>query len=51
MPLARPRLGADVGAESLEALEWLGAVVTTQRQRVLLNITDHGHHHISHNVS
>ena len=26
MPLPRPRLGADVGAESLEALEWLGAV-------------------------
>ena len=44
MPLPRPRLGADVGAESLEALEWLGAVVTTQWQRVLLNNTDHGHH-------
>ena len=44
MPLPRPRLGADVGTESLEALEWLGAVVTTQWQRVLLNNTDHGHH-------
>ena len=51
MPLPRPRLGADVGAESLEALEWLGAMVTTQRQRVLLNNTDHGHHLISHYVS
>ena len=51
MPLPRPRLGADMGAKSLEVLEWLGAVVTTQRQRLLLNNTNHCHSSSSHNVS
>ena len=36
MPLPRPRLGADVGAERLKVLEWLGAVVAAQRQLLLL---------------
>ena len=36
MALPRPRLGADVGAESLKVLEWLGAVVAAQRQGLLL---------------
>ena len=50
MPLTHPRLGADVRAEAVKTLEWLGAVIAAEGES-LLNI-DHNvcHHIIFHHI-